>query len=158
MKFPSINDKYEWNGGDTLDDFYIDPCLAQIKSLAVRFTLGMMLGIFGLTAYLIIAVNPRTAWYGFTSLIIVGFFFTLPVYVALWNRASKLKSRRFLWRIGTVVYKYRGQRGKARVCVDERFNECFPYAPLRNFNKGETVLVVRFSDKFGRYAFTLQNH
>ena len=57
--------------------------------------------------------------------------------------------------MGTVVKKYRGRRGKARVCVDDRFNECYPFAPLKDFNEGDTVLVIRFSKRFGQYVFSL---
>ena len=149
--------QYKWNDGDALDDFYIDPCITQIKSLAIRLTLGMVLGIFGLTAYLFVMYGVHTAWCGFSSLIIVGGLLTLPAYLAMGRRSRQIRNRSFSWRTGTVVKKFRGRRGKARVYVDDKFNECYPFAPLKTFNEGETVLVIRFSKGFGQYVFLLHD-
>lgn len=163
MIFSSTDTKYEWNSGDALDDFCIDSCITQIKSLAVRFTLEMMFGIFILTAYLFgttFVFGKRTyginiVWNGLLSLIIVGGLLILPVYLTMWRRSRQIKNRNFSWRTGMVVKKYRGRRGKARVCVDERFNECYPLAPLKDFNEGDIVLVIRFSKRFGQYVLSL---
>lgn len=161
--FSSIEHQYEWNSGDALDDFHIDSCIAQIKSLAMRFTLGMVLGIFGLTAYLFVTTSVlgrrnyslNIVWNGFISLVIVGGLLAIPAYLAMRRRSKQIRSRNFSWRTGTVVKKYRGRRGKARVCVDDRFNECYPFALLKTFNEGDTVLVIRFSKRFGQYVFSL---
>lgn len=107
--------QYKWNDGDTFNDFYIDPCIAQIKSLAIRLVLKTILGIFGLTAYLFVIYNVNVAWNGLWSLIVVDGLLTLPIYLIMWGRSRQIKN-------GNFFLAYRN--GRKKIQRTQRQSSC----------------------------------